>query len=52
MFGLLNRHRPRKTFYIGGKADSMADGVKLAADIIDTGKAAETLDKFVEVSNI
>lgn len=38
--------------YIGGKADSMADSVKLAADIIDTGKAAETLDKFVEVSNI
>ncbi len=37
--------------YIGGKADSMADGVKLAADIIDTGKATETLDKFIEVSN-
>lgn len=37
--------------YIGGKADSMADGVKLAKDLIDTGKAAETLDKFIEVSN-
>lgn len=37
--------------YIGGKADSMADGVKLARDLIDTGKAAETLDKFIEVSN-
>ena len=37
--------------YIGGKADSMADGVKLASDLIDTGKAAETLDKFIEVSN-
>ncbi|MBQ9360597.1 MAG: anthranilate phosphoribosyltransferase [Lachnospiraceae bacterium] len=37
--------------YIGGKADSMKDGVKLAEDIIDSGKAAETLEKFVEISN-
>lgn len=37
--------------YIGGKADSMADGIKLAAAIIDSGKALETLDKIVEVSN-
>ncbi len=37
--------------YIGGKADSMKDGVKLAEDIIDSGKAAETLKKFVEISN-
>ena len=39
------------SLYIGGKAESMADGVKLAAEIIDSGKALETLDKFVEVSN-
>lgn len=39
------------SLYIGGKADTMADGVKLAADIIDSGKAMETLDKMIEVSN-
>ena len=37
--------------YIGGKADSMKEGVKLAAELIDSGKALETLDKFIEVSN-
>ena len=37
--------------YIGGKAETMADGIKLAAEIIDSGKAAQTLAKFVEVSN-
>ncbi len=37
--------------YIGGKAESMKDGILLAAEIIDSGKAIETLNKFVEVSN-
>lgn len=37
--------------YIGGKAASFADGIRLAADIIDSGKAAQTLAKFIEVSN-
>ncbi len=37
--------------YLGGKAANMADGVKLAADLIDTGKAMETLEKFIEVSS-
>lgn len=37
--------------YVGGKAESMADGVKLAAEIIDSGKAAETLKRFIELSN-
>ena len=37
--------------YIGGKVDSMKDGVKLAAELIDSGKALETLNKLVEVSN-
>lgn len=36
--------------YVGGKAESMADGVKLAAEIIDSGKAAETLKKFIALS--
>ncbi len=37
--------------YIGGKAETMADGINLAAQIIDSGKALEVLEKFVEVSN-
>ncbi|MCH5253993.1 MAG: anthranilate phosphoribosyltransferase, partial [Lachnospiraceae bacterium] len=32
--------------YIGGKADSFADGIKLAGEIIDSGKALETLEAF------
>ncbi len=37
--------------YIGGKAESFKDGVKLAAGLIDSGKATETLNKIIEVSN-
>ena len=36
--------------YVGGKADSFKAGVNLAADLIDSGKALDTLNKFVEVS--
>lgn len=39
------------SLYIGGKADSMKDGVAFAAEIIDSGKALETLKKLIEVSN-
>ena len=39
------------SLYIGGKADTFKEGVELAAKIIDSGKAAETLNKFIEVSN-
>lgn len=37
--------------YIGGKAESMKDGVALGAELIDSGRAVGTLDKFIEVSN-
>lgn len=37
--------------YIGGKADSFNDGVHLAAQLIDSGRALATLEKFIEVSN-
>lgn len=37
--------------YIGGKADSMQDGIHLAAEIIDSGKAMETLNRLIELSN-
>ena len=37
--------------YIGGKAESLAEGIKLAAKLIDEGKATETLEKLIKVSN-
>lgn len=36
---------------IGGKADSIKDGITLAAQIIDSKRALDTLQKFIEVSN-
>ncbi len=39
------------SLYITGKADTFADGVKLAGEIIDSSKALETLNKIIEVSN-
>ena len=37
--------------YIGGKAGSMKEGISLAAELIDSGKAMQVLEKFIEVSN-
>ena len=37
--------------YIGGKAETMKDGVALAAELIDSGKALHTLEQLIEVSN-
>lgn len=37
--------------YIGGKAETLKNGIALAAEIIDSGKALETLDKLIKVSN-
>ena len=39
------------SLYIGGKANSFREGVALAVEIIDSGKALEVLTKFIEVSN-
>ena len=39
------------SLYIGGKAQTMKEGVALAAELIDSGKAAQTLEKLIEVSN-
>ena len=36
---------------IGGKADSIKDGIALAAEIIDSGKAWNTMQELIEVSN-
>lgn len=37
--------------YLAGKAETMAEGVKLAADLIDSGKAEAKLEEFVKGSN-
>lgn len=39
------------SLYIGGKAASIQAGVALAAELIDSGKALETLQAFIDVSN-
>lgn len=39
------------TLYVGGLAETIADGIALAAGTIDSGKAMETLEKLVKVSN-
>ena len=39
------------SLYIGGKAGSIAEGITLAAELIDSGKAMETLEKYIAVSN-
>ncbi|MCR5833524.1 MAG: anthranilate phosphoribosyltransferase [Selenomonadaceae bacterium] len=38
------------SLYVGGKADSFKSGVALAAELIDSGKAMETLEKFIAMS--
>jgi anthranilate phosphoribosyltransferase len=37
--------------YIGGKADTTADGVNLAAELIDNGSALKTLENVIAESN-
>ena len=39
------------SLYIGGKAATIKEGIALAQELIDSGKAATTLEKFIEVSN-
>ncbi len=36
--------------YVAGKAASIKEGIALAAELIDSGKALETMNKFVELS--
>ena len=36
---------------IGQKAENMAEGIKLAGEILDSGKAMKVLEKMIEVSN-
>ena len=39
-------------FYIAGKADDLASGVKLAEELIDSGAALKKLEEFIEMSNM
>ena len=37
--------------YIAGKADSIKDGIEVAREMIESGKATAVLDAFIKVSN-
>ena len=37
--------------YIGGKAQAIAEGVKLAEELIDSGAAAKKLEEFIRESS-
>lgn len=39
------------SLYLAGKADTIADGVKLAQETIDSGKAKAKLDEFIRATN-
>ena len=39
------------SLYIGGKAETMKAGLELSAELIDSGKALETLQKCIKISN-
>jgi len=38
-------------FVVGGKASDLAEGVRIAAEVIDTGKARAALDRLVAATN-
>ena len=37
--------------YVAGKADSLAEGIKIAEETIDSGKAIERMNEIVAFSN-
>ena len=37
--------------YLGGKADSYTEGIRTAAEMIDSGKALASMEKFIKLSN-
>ena len=37
--------------YVSGKVDSLEEGVKMAEELIDSGKALRQLERFIEVTN-
>ena len=41
----------QQALFIGGKAPSLESGVKMAEELIDSGKAYGALEKYIEASN-
>ena len=39
------------SLYVGDKAETLEEGIKLAANLIDSGKAMEKLNQFIEATN-
>lgn len=39
------------SLYLAGKADSIKNGIQLAEEMIDSGKAKEKLEEFIQVTN-
>ena len=39
------------SLYIGEKASTLAEGIALAAELIDSGKALQKLEAFIEATN-
>ncbi|MDD6811250.1 MAG: anthranilate phosphoribosyltransferase [Lachnospiraceae bacterium] len=37
--------------YIGGKAESMAEGIKMAGELLDSGRTLATLEAIIEATN-
>jgi len=37
--------------YVAGKVESLREGVQLAEEIIDSGKAIKQLERFIECTN-
>ena len=40
------------SLYLGGKAESVKEGIALAEELVDSGKALDVLNKFIEISNL
>jgi anthranilate phosphoribosyltransferase len=38
--------------FVDGKVNSIEDGIKMAAEVIDSGRAIKHLEKIIEVSNL
>ena len=39
------------SLYIGGKAETLREGIVRAGEILDSGRAEKTLDALIAVSN-
>ncbi len=39
------------SLFLGGKADTLANGVKLAGELIDSGRPLQVLEDFIAISN-